>query len=350
MDDIGARLSAVVAKHGAEALAVSTVPVEHATDNGAARRFMNLLGSPNWISGVALCAGNTAAINRMVYGWFPFPDYSRRIASCCSGTTPSALLDAVLQLHPRRAGARRQTDRAGPAQERERRARRPLAAATRRHGRGHVPGLGERHHRGGAVRPRVRRKVDRWLRRAEERVAEYPAGARGGDHRRRCRTDPPGGADVRDDEARGHPLDADHRPAGLQHLGDSPALHPARDRPATSTCPAAKCSPASMPGIIPESRAGGTRRSCPTRRRRNSSAPTRIPRSRTAAPRRWQGRPSASGATKYAEHRPRQLHGQSAGRVPRHGPRHAVPGQGVLLAGQQHADGLRQHEAHPATR
>src|SRR5260370_36101247 len=37
---------------------------------------MNLRGSPNWISGVALCAGNTAAINRMVYGWFPQPDYS----------------------------------------------------------------------------------------------------------------------------------------------------------------------------------------------------------------------------------------------------------------------------------
>ena len=32
---------------------------------------MNLLGSPNWISGVALCAGNTAAVNRLTYGWFP---------------------------------------------------------------------------------------------------------------------------------------------------------------------------------------------------------------------------------------------------------------------------------------
>jgi tripartite-type tricarboxylate transporter receptor subunit TctC len=28
----------------------------------------------NWLSGVALCAGNTAAINRMVYGWYPYPD------------------------------------------------------------------------------------------------------------------------------------------------------------------------------------------------------------------------------------------------------------------------------------
>ena len=36
---------------------------------------MNFFGSPNWISGVSMCAGNTAAINRLVYGWFPYPDY-----------------------------------------------------------------------------------------------------------------------------------------------------------------------------------------------------------------------------------------------------------------------------------
>jgi anaerobic selenocysteine-containing dehydrogenase len=75
MDDIAARLRAVVDRHGPEALAVSTSQWNTQTDNGAARRFMNLLGSPNWISGVALCSGNTAAINRMVYGWYPYPDY-----------------------------------------------------------------------------------------------------------------------------------------------------------------------------------------------------------------------------------------------------------------------------------
>ncbi len=36
---------------------------------------MNLLGAPNWISGVSLCAGNTAAINRLTYGWFPMGDF-----------------------------------------------------------------------------------------------------------------------------------------------------------------------------------------------------------------------------------------------------------------------------------
>lgn len=75
MDDIAARLKVIVDRYGAEALVVSTSQWNTQTDNGAGRRFMNLLGSPNWISGVALCAGNTAAINRIVYGWYPYPDY-----------------------------------------------------------------------------------------------------------------------------------------------------------------------------------------------------------------------------------------------------------------------------------
>jgi anaerobic selenocysteine-containing dehydrogenase len=74
MGEIAQRLQRVVAQHGPEALAVSTSQWNTSTDSGSGRRFMNLLGSPNWISGVALCAGNTAAVNRMVYGWFPFPD------------------------------------------------------------------------------------------------------------------------------------------------------------------------------------------------------------------------------------------------------------------------------------
>ncbi len=44
-------------------------------DYGSGRRFMKLLGTPDYISGVAYCIGNTAAVNRMTYGWFPWPDY-----------------------------------------------------------------------------------------------------------------------------------------------------------------------------------------------------------------------------------------------------------------------------------
>ncbi len=76
MGEIAERLRAVVDEHGPEALAVSTSQWNTSTESGAGRRFLNHLGSPNWISGVALCAGNTAAVNRMVYGWFPFPDFT----------------------------------------------------------------------------------------------------------------------------------------------------------------------------------------------------------------------------------------------------------------------------------
>lgn len=74
MDEIADRLGAVVARHGPEALAVSTSNWNTAVENGMGRRFMNLLGTPNWISGVAMCAGNTAAVNRLTYGWMPMGD------------------------------------------------------------------------------------------------------------------------------------------------------------------------------------------------------------------------------------------------------------------------------------
>ncbi|PZR36693.1 molybdopterin-dependent oxidoreductase [Caulobacter segnis] len=76
MADIAARLKAIVAQHGPEAWAVSTSQWNTGTDHGLGRRLMNHVGSPNWISGVALCAGNTAAINRLTYGWYPMADFS----------------------------------------------------------------------------------------------------------------------------------------------------------------------------------------------------------------------------------------------------------------------------------
>ncbi|MBY6116645.1 molybdopterin-dependent oxidoreductase [Mameliella alba] len=90
LDDIAARLGAIVNRHGPEAFAVSTSQWNTQTDNGMARRFMNLLGSPNWISGVAMCAGNTAAINRLVYGWYPYPDYPNTQCVVLFGHNPKA--------------------------------------------------------------------------------------------------------------------------------------------------------------------------------------------------------------------------------------------------------------------
>ncbi|WP_207002295.1 molybdopterin-containing oxidoreductase family protein [Trinickia mobilis] len=88
LDDIAQRLTRVVDRYGPEALAVATSEWNTSVDNGAGRRFMNLLGSPNWISGVALCAGNTAAINRMVYGWFPNPDFGKTDCIVLFGHNP----------------------------------------------------------------------------------------------------------------------------------------------------------------------------------------------------------------------------------------------------------------------
>ncbi|MBI2736673.1 MAG: molybdopterin-dependent oxidoreductase [Rhodospirillales bacterium] len=73
LDDIAARLREVIDQYGPEAFAVATSHWNTTTDSGLCRRFMNLLGSPNYISGVAYCMGNTAAVNRTVYGWFPGP-------------------------------------------------------------------------------------------------------------------------------------------------------------------------------------------------------------------------------------------------------------------------------------
>ena len=88
LDDIAARLQRVIDAYGPEGFAVSTSQWNTSTESGAGRRFMNLLGAPNWISGVALCAGNTAAVNRMVYGWFPQPDYSATRCIVLFGLNP----------------------------------------------------------------------------------------------------------------------------------------------------------------------------------------------------------------------------------------------------------------------
>jgi anaerobic selenocysteine-containing dehydrogenase len=75
MDEIARRLQEVVGRYGPESLACSTSEYNSQVGSGACRRFMNLLGSPNYISGVSLCMGNTAAVNSMTYGGYPFPDY-----------------------------------------------------------------------------------------------------------------------------------------------------------------------------------------------------------------------------------------------------------------------------------
>ncbi|SFI94427.1 molybdopterin-containing oxidoreductase family protein [Albimonas pacifica] len=106
MDEIAERLKTVVDRYGPEALAVSTSQWNTQTDNGLGRRFMNLLGSPNWISGVAICAGNTAAVNRLVYGWFPFPDYRKTGCIALFGHNPKTHSWTPIHNQIRKAQAR----------------------------------------------------------------------------------------------------------------------------------------------------------------------------------------------------------------------------------------------------
>ena len=88
IDEITERLRAVVDTYGPEAFAVSTSGWNTQTTHGVDRRFMNLLGSPNWISGVSLCAGNTAAVNRLTHGWMPFADIANSSCIVLLGHNP----------------------------------------------------------------------------------------------------------------------------------------------------------------------------------------------------------------------------------------------------------------------
>ena len=72
MDEIADRLKKVVDRYGPEAVAGTAgaiVPYD------MTRRFLNLLGSPNYVSGTYLCLGNTSGVSRVTYGWHNFPDY-----------------------------------------------------------------------------------------------------------------------------------------------------------------------------------------------------------------------------------------------------------------------------------
>ncbi len=88
MNEIAEKLKVLVDEHGPETLAVSTSGWNTQTTHSTDRRFMNLLGSPNWISGVSLCAGNTAAVNRLTYGWYPMADYGNTNCIVLFGHNP----------------------------------------------------------------------------------------------------------------------------------------------------------------------------------------------------------------------------------------------------------------------
>ena len=88
MDEIAERLKQIVEQYGPESFAVSTSGWNTQVTYGSDRRFMNLLGSPNWTSGMSLCAGNTAAVNKLTYGWFPMGDFGNTNCIVLFGHNP----------------------------------------------------------------------------------------------------------------------------------------------------------------------------------------------------------------------------------------------------------------------
>lgn len=69
LDEIAKRLQTVVDTYGPEAVAFAETPLNMGF-GGITRRFMNCLGSVNYTAPTQLCMGNTAQVNRAVYGWF----------------------------------------------------------------------------------------------------------------------------------------------------------------------------------------------------------------------------------------------------------------------------------------
>ena len=79
LDEIAAKLRSVIDAYGPEAVAFSEMPLNHGF-GGITRRFMNHLGTPNYITALDLCMGNTAQVHRATYGWFTSANWN--VADC----------------------------------------------------------------------------------------------------------------------------------------------------------------------------------------------------------------------------------------------------------------------------
>jgi anaerobic selenocysteine-containing dehydrogenase len=80
LDDIAKRLKHVIGEYGPEAVAFSAMPNNYGSAAGMVRRLLNYIGSPNYITPMELCVGNTAQLHRLTYGWWTVPKYE--VADC----------------------------------------------------------------------------------------------------------------------------------------------------------------------------------------------------------------------------------------------------------------------------
>ncbi len=76
LDEIASQLTTIIKESGPEAFAVSEMPLNHGF-GGLTRRLMNCLGSPNYITALELCMGNTFQVHRAVYGGPTVSDWKK---------------------------------------------------------------------------------------------------------------------------------------------------------------------------------------------------------------------------------------------------------------------------------
>lgn len=87
LDEIADRLTRLIAKFGPETVASS---YGWSTNSGAAsRRFMNLLGSPNWTWTGYMCLSNATVPSKITYGWMQFPDFANTRCIVLLGHDPN---------------------------------------------------------------------------------------------------------------------------------------------------------------------------------------------------------------------------------------------------------------------
>lgn len=104
LDEIAARLRQIIGTYGPESVAVSSLMGNVSGDQGMIRRFMNLIGSPNFISGLHMCEGNTLQVHRATFGTSIAEDLSSANCILLVGHNPhrgnwagqAAQLDAAL--------------------------------------------------------------------------------------------------------------------------------------------------------------------------------------------------------------------------------------------------------------
>ncbi len=77
LDEIAEKLKTIISKFGSTTVAMSAMPVNLQSGAGLLSRFTNLIGTPNYITPMELCVGNTAQVHRTTYGWYTSVAYEK---------------------------------------------------------------------------------------------------------------------------------------------------------------------------------------------------------------------------------------------------------------------------------